>query len=256
MSTVRRLRAPARPLQTLGRASRTGVAAALLAAAMSSACSGWAGSSGANDAPTEHRCPQAALTVIAEVAADATQACDGATAALAFLAMAGTTAAPPIVIEVAARLPAGVSATAIAAYSRRTGRITVLQYDRFLRLGEWFKVPIQRDLYRSLFAHEVAHAAAMALSGPAGLDTGAHEYIAYVAMFATMTPALRERVLARFDEPGFSYDQQINSMVYAFDPEQFGVDAWRHFAELRDRTAFLRRVLDGQALREPRPLGD
>ncbi len=232
------------------------VALAVLAVLALGACSGWREPMVATGAPAEHRCPLAALTVVAEADADAALACDGAAAGLAFLASAGPAAAPPIVIEVATRLPAEVSDTAIAAYNRRTGRITVLRYDRFLRLGVWFKVPIERELYRSLFAHEVAHAAAVALSGTSGLDTGAHEYVAYVAMFATMAPALRERVLARFDESGFTHDQQINSMVYAFDPEQFGVDAWRHYTGLRDRSAFLRRVLEGKALREPRPLGD
>jgi hypothetical protein len=208
------------------------------------------------DGPIEHRCPQTPLVVHAEMAADAALACDGGTASLAFLSVTGTAPAPPIVIEIAARLPAGISDTAVAAYNTRTRRITVLRYDKFLRLGEWFKAPIERELYRSLFAHEVAHAAAVALAAPPGLGTAAHEYIAYVAMFATMPPALRKQVLARFDNAGFTHDLQISSMVYAFDPEQFGIDAWGHFSALRDRTGYLKRVLDGQALREPKGLAD
>lgn len=239
-----------------GAVGRACAAAALLAAALLAGCAALPGPAAAAGEPAGHRCAQPALVVHAERRADAVLACEAAAASLGFLATMGAGPAPPIAIDIAARLPAGISASALAAYSKRTGRITVLRYDAFVRRGHWFKAPVDRELYRSVFAHEVAHAVAVALAGPDGLDTGAHEYIASVAMFATMSSSVRERVLDRYDRAGFSHDQQINSMVYAFDPEQFAVDAWRHFSLLDDAPAFLRRVLDGKALREPRALGD
>jgi hypothetical protein len=103
-------------------------------------------------------------------------------------------------------------------------------------------------LYRSLVAHEVAHAVAAAnfeITNPA---IQAHEYIAYVTMFATMAPTLRERLLARYPGGGYEDDGQMSSTILLFDPMRFGAQAYRHYLE--SGSAYLHAVVAGRALVE------
>src|SRR5690606_11844739 len=72
----------------------------------------------------------------------------------------------------------------------REGKILMLPYAEFRKIGAWFGVPTDRDLYRSLAAHEAAHALASANFTVRPPSIQAHEYIAYVTMFSTMEPAL------------------------------------------------------------------
>lgn len=200
-------------------------------------------------------CPSLPVRVVAAVADEATLACEGAGLAAAFLEQAGFGALQPVDIVLADRLPEAVRPGAVACYAQRDRRITVLHYARFEARGRWFGLKIEPALFRSVVAHEVAHAAAACAAGAQPLSLPAHEYIAYVAMLATMPAPLRERVLAALPGTGFDALSQINAMVYAIDPEKFGVEAYRHWRSLDEPWAFLRQVVGGQAILDV-PLGD
>jgi hypothetical protein len=103
-------------------------------------------------------------------------------------------------------------------------------------------------MYRSLVTHEAAHAVADCNFGIPHPTIQAHEYVAYVAMFAMMNPNLREEVMAR--NPGVSFDseREMNAIIYMFDPMRFGIAAYRHYLEKGNGDAFLLRVLSGNAL--------
>ena len=76
------------------------------------------------------------------------------------------------------------------------------------------------------------------------------EYVAYVAMFATMDPVLRERILLAVPGTGFDTVAQITPLSLAFDPEGFATDAYRHYLKPGYGDAFLRSVVEGRALTE------
>lgn len=94
----------------------------------------------------------------------------------------------------------------------------------------------------------VAHAIVGCHLGERRLSLAAHKYLAYVTMFATLPAALRDPALAAMPGTGFDHPLQINTMVYAFDPQRFGADAFRHWRSQRDGAAFLRRVIAGEAI--------
>ena len=204
----------------------------------------------------ELRCDGADVRVWAADLEDAAVACDGARRAMAFLASLGLATDTVIELEMQPKLPPGLRASAVGCYNRRTHRVTVLTYAEFLKRGTWFEVPVDRELHRSAVAHEVAHAVVGCQPGEAGLALPAHEYMAYAAMFGTMEPALRERVLANYAGTGFDNDAQINSLMYAFDPMRFGANAWKHFSQLADGRAYFRRILAGEVLRDEWVFGD
>ena len=109
-------------------------------------------------------------------------------------------------------------------------------------------MPVDHELYRAVAAHEMAHAVVGCHASPPSLPVAAHEYVAYVALFATMEPRLRARLLARFSGTGFSSTLEINDMNHFANPNQFGVDAWRDYLRRQDRDAWLREVIAGRVV--------
>lgn len=201
--------------------------------------------------PVLHRCPQRLDVVIrAEVAADAEMACEGAGRALAFMADMGIDAPPHTNIDIVQELPGELGGRAVGCYLRKTRGVLLLSYDTFEAGGEWFRIPVDRELYRSAAAHEMAHAVIGCHTVPRGLPVAAHEYVAYIVMFATMDPALRGRLLAKFPGPGFINTLQINDINHIVNPNQFGVDAWRHYQRRNDRAAWLRDIISGNVVQE------
>lgn len=190
----------------------------------------------------------AQVLVRAAAAQDAEAACDGAGRALRFLARVDL--APPHVtrIDILDRLPGALDGRAVGCYLRETGRIPMLSYAAFAAVGTWFRMPVDGELYRAVAAHEMAHAVVGCHAGPPSLPVAAHEYVAYVALFATMEPRLRERLLAKFSGTGFGSTLEINDMNHFANPNQFGVDAWRDYLRRRDRDAWLREVIAGRVV--------
>lgn len=175
-------------------------------------------------------------------------ACDGARAALAFFAPLQLRLAPALTIELVAALPADAPSDAVGAYVIPSRRILVLRYASFMRYRGWFGLVTDKRLYRALIAHEVAHAIASCHAGEARLNFVAQEYVAYVAMIATMPPDHRRELLALHPGTGFDDPKEINEFVYGFNPGHFAVESYRHWRRQPDPAAFLRRVLDGREI--------
>jgi Family of unknown function (DUF6639) len=198
----------------------------------------------------EVRCDTPNVLVHSPQRADALIACEGARDATAFLASQGFEVTGNVAVDVVGALPADASPSAAGCYLAAEKRAVVLAYSEFSGYGTWFEVAIDPALYRSLVAHEVAHSIAannFTLASPA---VQAHEYIAYVTMFATMSPALRDRVLSKYPGNGFEDDAQMNATIYLFDPMRFGVQAYRHFLKQTSGREYLQAVLAGNALAE------
>ena len=158
-------------------------------------------------------------------------------------------ATSPITIDLLPRLPDACGATAAGCYLESEQRVFILRYAEFLRQESWFKIPLDRTLYRSLVSHEVAHAiVARNFRRPAPPIT-AKEYLAYVTMFSTMPPSMRTRVMAQFPGEAFEGDWQIHTIIYLADPMTFGVRAYRHFMKSDNGRDFLQAILDGRAVR-------
>lgn len=165
------------------------------------------------------RCPGSANVVVwREAPSDGDVVCEGVQRALEFLGKVGLSAPPTMPIEVVETLPGDLGGRAVACYLR-TKKILILSYLAFERGGQWFRLPVGRELYRSAAAHEMAHAMVSCHTEPSPLPVAAHEYVAYVVMFATMEPKLRKCLLAKFPGKGFSNTLQINDLVAHGQPK-------------------------------------
>jgi hypothetical protein len=232
------------------RAGRALLFAALLVAGLAFAGGAGAVAPSAEDAsaPQETRCKGDPVVVRSHNRADAADACRGARDAIAFLEAQGLAAPVEVTIEIAAKLPDVAGPSAAGCYLEREDKVAVLAYPEFREFGTWFQLRIDRDLYRSLIAHEVAHAVGACHLKAKPRPIAAAEYVAYVTMFATMPPDLRARALAKYPGTGFDREIEIDSTIYMLDPMRFGAQAYRHYMKPGNGREFLRAVVEGRAI--------
>lgn len=196
-------------------------------------------------------CPVAPADVSGASANELEAVCDGARAAADFLAAAGASVPDRVAIEVVPALPEGLPADSVGCYAMQGRKVMLLRLEVLESRRTWLGATADRALYRSIATHEVAHAIARCQSGGSRpMSRLAHEYLANVAMYATMAPDLRERLLAAHPGEGWAHAAQINILDYLADPALFGANAWRHWASLDDGAGWLREVLDGTGIVE------
>lgn len=176
--------------------------------------------------------------------------CRGVQSAIAFFAGHGVPMPDPVVIEVTSKLPVESTSTAVGCFVAQERRVYLLPYAQLRSLGSWMNVPIDRALYRALVAHEAAHAIAARSFLVPNPSVQAVEYLAYVAMFASMPSDLRARVLRATPSAGLDAFETMARPLYLFEPTRFGVLAYRHFDSSRDRRGLLLSVLAGSRLAE------
>ena len=191
----------------------------------------------------ELRCDDANVVVQSPNLADAKSVCEGAADAIRFLGTQGLETNGQIEVLVVAKLPDLVSASAYGGYIHSERRAYILIYSEIAAHGTLFDFPFDRVLYQSL----AIAALNFRISKP---PIEAQEYIAYVAMFATMPTKYREPLLERFVDAQFENEIQINTFVYLFNPFRFGILAYKHFMMAGNGADFLQQVLMGRALPE------
>jgi hypothetical protein len=209
-------------------------------------------SSADNDEPATARfaCDIPNLVILADDRQDAKSACEGARAALGFLAAVGLDVSSEIRIEIVPDVTEHASHAAAGCFLASSQKVMALSYTEFRAFEQWFGIPVDRALYRALIAHETAHLIASCNFKRPKPPIQAQEYIAYVTMLATMEPAQRERVLNQFPGDGYETQQQMNATIYLCDPMRFGVQAYRHFLKEGNGAEFIRAILAGNALAE------
>jgi hypothetical protein len=194
-------------------------------------------------------CTGSSVVVEAEDPADREAGCRGAEAAAAFLAASGVDTQVPVRITFVESLPPSAGALpAVGCYVRSEDRVYLLSFARCQHKKLEHDVVIDRPVHVGLVTHEVAHAIVRSDQRGATLGLVAHEYIAYVTMYATMPPDRRSQVLAQIPGDGFESELHINSFIYAVDPVRFGAQAYRHYLKPGVGRAFLASVLNGQVV--------
>jgi|GEM_PF-5448267 len=115
-----------------------------------------------------------------------------------------------------------------------------------------FRQPVDDELHVSLIVHELMHAILKDNYRIPVPSLVCDEYLAYVAQFATMAPATRERVLAGYPGADFASVEEITQVCLMITPHEFGVRAWRHYAREGHRD-MVERILSGRFRPEEYP---
>lgn len=203
-------------------------------------------------AVAEHTAPAGRCTAVhIESSVVSTQArelvCNAAHEVLAFFRSLGVEVKDVIAIQIAdhdidARLPH------IGSYSSENKLVKLLSLKEAVARhndNKLFGLSMNKALYRSVVAHELAHALADQNFGFEEPPLVVHEYIAYVVQLSTMDPELRAEVLAGSDVAAYEDVSEMSCVYYAMDPSGFGIKAYRHYVALSDPGAFIRRLLSG-----------
>ena len=191
-------------------------------------------------------CPERNAVVYYQNQEDAVTACAAVEDSLAFLADHGFRVDRQLVISVVEPISWLECGCAFGRFNAAEDRVQVLPYASCERLADdigVFGMPLTRKLYRSFFAHEIAHAVAQWNFQIPTPGVAAHEYIAYTTQLATMAPRVRAQILDRFDVGAFTCDREISEVYLALGPEQFAVKAYRHFQQPGNGAQFLHRLL-------------
>jgi hypothetical protein len=225
---------------------------ALVRAVVAMACFGYGVALAAEPSAdtTEIRCEARNVSVASAEATDLRLACQGARDAVDFLAAQGLDATGEVAIDLVRILPDAADLASAGVFLESEGRVVVVTFAEFLKFKTWFELAIDASLYRSLVAHEVAHAIAAANFKVPSPSIQAKEYIAYVTMLATMDPEVRQRVLSHSPNHGFEGDWQMSSTIYMLDPMRFAVRAYRHFLKPGNGGAYLQHILSGEVMVE------
>ena len=227
---------------------RGALAGLALVVAVSWAAGAWSGAAVAGEAATagKTRCEGTRVGVHGGGRVDAVLICAGARDAFGFFEERRLNTAVDVDVEITKELPQKVAASAVGCYHPERKRVYVLPYAEFARRGDWFGVPIEPAMYRSLASHEIAHAVAACNFRDEQPSLAAVEYVGYVVMLSVMQPDLRSRVMAQNPGEGYDADLQINSTVYLMAPTRFAVESYRHFLRPENGTRYLRDVLAGK----------
>jgi hypothetical protein len=193
-------------------------------------------------------CPDNVARVAGAAETDLADICKGVASALKFFSAHGLQPSDAIAIEVTPKLPEEAGPTASGCFIEQRRRVYIVPYNVFLRNKTWFGVPINREIYRALATHEAAHAIAGCNFRVPNATIQAKEYLAYVAMFSSMTPDLRSRALKGARTEGFDNLDRFTPILYMFDPMRFGGEAYRHYSTLTDPTGLVQSILAGRAL--------
>jgi|OpeIllAssembly_1097287.scaffolds.fasta_scaffold437243_2 hypothetical protein len=195
------------------------------------------------------RCAGTNVSVSGVDRAENESACQGVVAAVEFLTSVGLDASAPAEIRLVEALPEiQQGARAYGCKVKADNRIYMLNLSECRKLPLAADVPVDAAVHRGLVAHEVGHHIAAANFNVARPTIVAHEYIAYVTMFAALEPSARERLLARFPGEGFESAREIGLTVYLLGPNRFGAEAYRHFKRPGNGAPFVEQILSGHAL--------
>jgi hypothetical protein len=174
--------------------------------------------------------------------------CDAAERVIKFFGRLDLKLTHPVSIDVVPRMTQEAGQNAVGCYREDDKKICIVTFATFEKRGNWFGVPPTRSTYRSVVAHEFAHAIASCHFAMPEPLLHAHEFIAYTTMFATMDPVPRAEVLSLHTGVVFEDEAEINELTYSFDPMFFGLAAYRYFLQDQQGDELLLRVLSGDAL--------
>ena len=198
--------------------------------------------------PSSRVCKVADLKIVSKNLEDARDACTAGLEVSAFFRDLGLMKSDPVTLIIVENMPAEQGSNVMGYFTPENMQIRILSFAAFSNRGNWLGRPIDRPIYKSLAAHELAHALGWSNASVGPMSLRAREYVAYVVMFETMEPAYRSAILAETQGTGFTSDEQISEAYYYFAPFQFGVEAYRHYLLPGNGPSFLRAILRGEVL--------
>ena len=103
---------------------------------------------------------------------------------------------------------------------------------------------IDKELYRSIIIHELAHALFWVNKGNKVIAREVHEYFAYIIQLALLDGSHREKVIFSSDVPAYSNRSEISEEYYLLSPTRFAVKSYLHFISTQEDWSYLRSLFN------------
>ena len=198
----------------------------------------------------EIACEHMGVTAVGWSQPDAMEICRAVSRAMRFLRTVNVTLETELIIRPLSDASAREQPQLIAHFNARNGEMRIRPLaETAASCGEatqLFGLPMSRELWNSVIAHETAHAAVEPHFAPETPKIAASEYIATVTQLSALPETVRNAILVRYQEvPAWADTTEISLTYYLLDPCAFAVKSYRHFAALQapSRSDFIRRLL-------------
>lgn len=103
-----------------------------------------------------------------------------------------------------------------------------------------FDQELDKELYRSIIIHEIAHALFWNNMGNKVLAREIHEYFAYIIQLALLDESHRDKIIYLNDVAAYSHRSEISEEYYLLSPTYFAVKSYLHFISIKEGWPYLR----------------
>ena len=103
-----------------------------------------------------------------------------------------------------------------------------------------FGQELDKELYRSIIIHEIAHALFWNNMGNKVIAREIHEYFAYIIQLALLDKSHRDKIIYLNDVPAYSNRSEISEEYYLLSPAYFAVKSYLHFISIKEDWSYLR----------------
>lgn len=175
--------------------------------------------------------------------------CAAATQAVRFLERYGLRSQRAVRINVVEHPLVSAGHPVYGCYDSRTDRIEVMSADSILsgvRSPKVYGQPFNIALYRSVVAHEVAHAVAQQNRRAASLTTAAQEYLAHATQLGVLPEALRSKIIAAAGVGPWEPGDVVSDAYMAMAPTRFAVKCYLHLMGHPNPRAFVQVLLSAK----------
>lgn len=97
-----------------------------------------------------------------------------------------------------------------------------------------FGQEIDRELYRSIIIHEIAHALFWKNMGNKFIAREIHEYFAYTIQLALLDESHRNEIIFSNNAPAYSNRSELSEEYYLLSPAKFAVKSYLHFVSINE----------------------
>ncbi len=177
-------------------------------------------------------------------------ACEGVERAANLFSACGLPPVEPVRVSVAPGMLEFCGTPAHGSYNRSSGEMRIASLEgckTAARPGGLFGIVPASDAWRSIVAHETAHATIIELGMPTNRLVP-HEFIAAIVQLAALPDDARSDFLSvrRLTLPVEEAD--LNAVIYGFDPLVFARKSWHFWQSRTDPCAYLRETISGEHL--------
>ena len=193
-----------------------------------------------------NRCNDSSVVVTYSKTEDYQLVCDAVNNVIVTAKKIGFSEELNISISLVDRLIINNTGKSLAFFNPNTMEIQVLSMEACKKTFEKQLVldqEIDKELYRSIIIHELAHALFWENMGKNVTAREIHEYFAYIIQLALLDEYHRDKIIVSSGVPAFLNRSEISEDYYLLNPTRFAVKSYLHFMKVKEGWPYLQSLV-------------